>query len=351
MGIIREGYWQCSYCNQRNRGPDTECASCGKARGVNVEFHLSEDAPAVIDENALAGALSGADWRCDHCGSDNKAYYSTCYTCSNERTSADTPRDVRDLPLSLNEEQLVDTVDSPPLITPRRWASLASAVCVFLFVLWWLFTPRPIVAHATGFSWERSIFTERYQTVREEGWSIPPGGRLVSSQQAIHHHERVFSHNETRTREVTEQVEVGRETVVTGHRDLGNGYFEDITEDVPIYKTQHRTDTYQEPIYVNEPVYRTRYIFDIERWVPDKTLKTEGQGKAPRWPEFQAMTTWRESKRDGVYVVYFLPESSTQPISYVAKSEAEWSSFQEGRRYVLSRNLIGIVSKVTPVSE
>ena len=58
---------------------------------------------------------------------------------------------------------------------------------------------------------------------------IPPDGRYISEEEAIRRYDQVFVRNETRTRQVSEQVQTGTRDYVCGQRDLGNGFFEDIT--------------------------------------------------------------------------------------------------------------------------
>jgi hypothetical protein len=48
--------------------------------------------------------------------------------------------------------------------------------------------------------------------------------------------------------------QVGTRRVKAGHRDLGNGFFEDVYSD--------------EPICRERPVYRTRVAYDVQRWLP-----------------------------------------------------------------------------------
>lgn len=130
---------------------------------------------------------------------------------------------------------------------------------------------------------ERVISIEDYKTVEESGWSLPSNARLQNSNTEIRTYNKVFDHYETRTRQISEQVLDHYETRVTGTRDLGNGYFEEITTQVPIYRTEYRTETYQEPVYRNEPVYDTKYYYEIEKWVVTRSVKTSGNDKEATW--------------------------------------------------------------------
>lgn len=108
-------------------------------------------------------------------------------------------------------------------------------------------------------SWQRSIDIERYQTVEESDWYLPSGARLQYSQKEFSHYEQVLDHYETKTKKVAHERILGYEDYVSGYRDLGNGYFEEIVSSRPVYETYYEDETYQEPVYRDEPVYRTKY--------------------------------------------------------------------------------------------
>lgn len=71
------------------------------------------------------------------------------------------------------------------------------------------------------------------------------------------------------------------------HVDLGNGYFEEKTERVPIYKDETYTETSHEPVYRQEPVYDTKYYYEIDRWTVVDTIKSSGHDQNPLWPELK----------------------------------------------------------------
>ncbi|HET6762518.1 MAG TPA: hypothetical protein VFH27_02575 [Longimicrobiaceae bacterium] len=126
-----------------------------------------------------------------------------------------------------------------------------------------LLKPAAVVAK----SWTRTVVVQERVVTEHSGWEAPPPGALdVRSERRLHHQEEVVDHyvvsthpeqrtgrtqegSETRTRRVSEKVKTGTRTYVCGHRDRGNGYFEDVQCTEPVYGTRTRTETYEEPIY------------------------------------------------------------------------------------------------------
>jgi hypothetical protein len=152
--------------------------------------------------------------------------------------------------------------------------------------------------------WTRTVQVERLGPVEETGTALPEGARLIQSWREVVRHEDVLDHYETRTRQVSERVQVGTREYVCGQRDMGNGYFEDITCTEPEYDTEYRTETYQEPVYRREPVYGTMYRYRVDRWSPDTLLKEGGaRDEPPAWPAVRLREKQREGARTEEYVV------------------------------------------------
>lgn len=345
---IREGRWDCSHCGARGiRGRYTACPECGAARGADVEFYLPEDEPEVTDPDRLEQASAGPDWHCEHCGADNAGTSPTCARCGAARgesearaerfyrADASLPRTGADAAALLQAEETAAEAEarrragagiagvpetgyyqSPAEQSLRRLGStLANPAVVglafFALLTWlvWFFlvSTHPVTFTVSGVRWQRSIAVEHYVTVTEEDWSVPPGGRTVDRAQKLHHYDKVFVRNETRTRQVSERVRTGTRTVreKVGTRSKGNGYFEDVYEErhEPVYETRYRTETYSEPVYRDVPVYRTSYRYLIERWKPARKALKSGADLHPAWPDPRLQRNERESGREATYHV------------------------------------------------
>lgn len=315
---IYVGRWDCPTCGTvGNIGPETRCPNCGSSRPEDVRFYLATEAEVVRDKKRIAEARSGADWRCGHCSSHNKADAEVCQTCGNphDQFSEDVGLERREYaPGEVPEAtpQGPDTIEQYEESVVRhqagRFRKLRPIVTVAVLGLIALvlsgFFPTGVDAQVTGFLWERSTEMEHYEAVAYEDWSVPSSAFDVNSFEAIHHYEKEYSHTETRYRDVREQV--GTETYVCGKVDMGNGYFQDRYCSRPVYTT--RSESYRHDVYRDVPVYATKYRYKLMQWVvkPAYTLRSEGEDHDPRWPQRPSSllgNDWRKGRSEGSYSV------------------------------------------------
>jgi hypothetical protein len=333
---IREGAWDCPQCGrQRNRGPEKFCGGCGAPRGPEVRFYLPEDAAEVTDAQALEQAKAAPDWICSYCEADNPARNDFCSGCgaSKEGTQARPVVEHRfDAPAVPPPLPSAPSKLSPGLKKGCGLGCLGLLALVILFAI--LGRPREKDLTVSGHHWVRTIAVEELRPVTEQAWEgeVPSAARLLGSSNEVHHVDRIQTGTRTQTRTVSERVQTGTERVKVGTRDLGNGYFEDVYEDRPVYETREREETYQEPVYIEKPVYRKRYRYQIEKWVPDREARNEGQGTAAAWPDPKLAGKQREGGRQEVYEVFFTDPKGKQA-RYRAPNEQVWRSFEEGRTY------------------
>ena len=88
----------------------------------------------------------------------------------------------------------------------------------------------------------------------------------------------MLDHYEKKSRQVAEQVLDGYDK---SYRDLGNGQAEVV--ETPRYRTEYRTEYYDEPVYRQVPEYRTKYYYDIGRWKSIYSLDSSGSDHEPYW--------------------------------------------------------------------
>ena len=220
--------------------------------------------------------------------------------------------------------------------------ALVALIGLIAFLSW----PRYRTVKPVAFHWERTIQVEDFRTVQESGWAVPSGGRVTSQRVEVHHFNQVLDHYETRTRQVSEQVQTGTETYVSGQRDMGNGYFEDIESTRPIYETRTRTETYQEPIYRSVPVMATKYGYDIERWLKNRDERAAGDDQKPRWPDVKLKPKERNGPRQARYTVGFQDDRGQRHDR--PTSEAEFLQYQKGASYRALFDAFGKLKRVTP---
>ena len=340
---VREGRWDCPSCGDVGQlGRSVSCTGCGSPRPQGVRFYLPEDAPEVTDAEMLRQAAAGADWVCEHCGASNRALSADCTGCgasvgdseyqeTHEYGEGEAPRSGR--PRALRD------VPAPPPSTRRgggfrrvvRWGiGLGAVGGAFAFL-----SPREVPATVSDRSWERTVQVERFRTVTEEEWELPEGGRELSRERAIRRYDRVLDHYETRTRQVSEQVQTGTESYTCGTTDNGNGYFTDKTCTRPTYSTQYRTEEYEEPVYRQVPVWGTRFRYEIERWKPERVARAAGGATgSPEWPDTELSgSREREGERKEVYTLTFRDEEGKEYTKQL--TQAQWERYDPGERVTL----------------
>lgn len=306
---IREGRWDCPTCGSQGLlGSQVRCDGCGNPRPEGIRFYLPQDAPEVTDAARLAQASAGADWVCEHCDASARATDTHCPGCGAARGSSPTQQTreygMDEVPRSGGKAQ---PVRAPAATAPPRkrrgWKGPAALVAIVGGLVWWN-GPREVTATIAAKEWSRAVEVQEYRTVAEEDWSVPQGGRQTRSFRAVRDYRQVLDHYETRTRQVSERVQTGTRTYTCGQEDMGNGYFRDKTCTEPEYETRYRTETYEEPVYRREPVYDTKFAYEIERWLPDDTAWARGDAaKEPAWPAVEIGKNEREGARVERYVL------------------------------------------------
>ena len=306
--------WNCGKCGQANIGTAEVCSSCLEPRGSNDDVAgtytyvsgvdaegVSLTDPEQITDDRVDTVLQGADKL-------------------QQLEEGPVVMPSRTLSLSSLPRQGVIALRTATHATYKRTfpqgmhgARVLVAIGVVVGLVLTIFGGNFLYANyiktytvdltVQELTWERQIEVEVYRTFTEEDWSVPSGGRIQNSYRAIHHYDRVLDHYEKRSRQVGERVRTGshQERYVCGSRtvDNGNGFF--TTENtycertVDDYSTVYHTEYYDEPIYRQDPVYRTKYVYDIDRWVTDHFEKASGETD-PHWPD---MPTLRADQRVG----------------------------------------------------
>ncbi|MDX1615388.1 MAG: hypothetical protein R3300_13830 [Candidatus Promineifilaceae bacterium] len=356
---VREALWDCQYCGQIGiRGRRKACSSCGRSRPDGTTFYLPENAAAVEEASLLKQAAVGPDWICAFCGSSNAADVEICRSCGAPREATSQEQAVTDYapgqapssgdmdldePISRPMRSPAPAAKRRPLIGATIAAVLVVAVGIFVAIV--LFGGRDVAATVTGFEWQRTVEIEELRTVEEEGWDVPGDGRIVDQRREVRSYDQVLVGYETKQRQVSERVQVGQRTYVCGQRDLGNGFFEDIECTEPVYETQSRTESYDAPIYRQEPVYDTLYVYEVDRWVTDRTAAASARDHSPYWPATNLAADEREGERDGEYLIYLSDDEE----SYTWELEQEeWQSFELGQQVEIEFNAFGNISAVNP---
>lgn len=348
---IREGVWDCPSCGTQGvLGRYHSCPSCNTPRADDVHFYLPKDAGEITSFTQISDATAGADWHCQHCNSGNPATAVSCQQCGASRgnsaeheTRTYTPENV---PHSAKEAAPPAAAVPPPRKGGKGkyiagGLTLSAAVGVYLAS-----STSNIPVTVSGFSWERSLVVEEQKTLRKQDWELPQGGHLISQARAFHHNESILDHYEHRNRRVCGQVQTGTTSYNCGSRDLGNGYFQDKTCTRPEYSQQCHTESYQEPVYRQEPRYAIQYTFDIDEWVPVSEPNLAKQDHTPVWPQPKLGAKQRTSNLQEHYSVSLQDKGGktyTYPLDF-----KRWETLKTGQPFTANIDMSDEVQELTP---
>jgi hypothetical protein len=392
MGKLIEGFWDCPYCGEKRIGGlQMKCTNCGASRGEDIKFYM-DDPKNYISEEKAKTISKNPDWLCSFCGAYNSDNNSECENCSATRTESEKnyfeiqkqkklkemekkqqtekintdddsdysddsddsdDREIRDN--VFNNNHYNDTLPEVATLSKEyrqvnwtkilQWSGITIGIVSLIVALFFLFMPKTQEGTVDGFAWSRSIAIEEYKTIDENGWVLPSGARLHYTKEEIRTYEDVIDHYETKTRTYTEQVIDHYETVVTGHKDNGNGTFSEITSQRPVYRTETRTETYQDPVYRKEPVYDTKYYYEIDKWVHKDDIDTSGNDKQPYWGQYQYGNKEREGKKTEKYELIIINqdnEKKTYTVDYKV-----WQGLNKGETVKLKVYIGGNAELIT----
>lgn len=311
MKRILEGKWDCSQCGQTGiRGRSKACPGCGDPRDpVNhpsEEPYLTSDAEDITNTQIADQLGESPDWICDHCGQANHTLATSCRTCGQTHDGPDKnvqtrvwsgirnviPKQVADAPKRV-QRFAATTLTSVRENRSHRNVALAGGGCfsvllVVFFVWSMFFQTHEIDLTVTEVSWSRGVEVEEYRTLQKDDFNPPGDARIHESYRAIHHYDQVLDHY--RTEFYTVQVPY---TSTESYTDCytssnGNGTFTQScsprTRTVTNYRSESRSR--QVPVYRDVPVYKTKYRYEIDRWVTDFYFTVDSDDNAlPFWPE------------------------------------------------------------------
>lgn len=347
MGKLVMAYWDCPVCGAKgNRGDTVNCPSCGRARG-DVKFYMQGYTEGetreenergdieYLDEEKAKYVSKNPDWYCSFCdslNSDNAAFCSNCGA-----TRADSESNYFDRLKKKQEREAAEAAARPQASRPapkpkfNKWLLLIIAAVIGLIV--YFFIPKTAKdLKVTGLSWARSITVEENRQYSESGWELPAGAELTDRKTEFHHTDQVLDHYESRQVQRSRRVLDHYETYYT-YEDRGNGYFEEVAHERPVYETETYYETVQEPVYVPVPRYATKYYYNIWRWNPSREASASGTDHSPYWPDTNLGENEREGARSEAYgftVENSKGESTAYRITPTDHSESDWMKLNIG---------------------
>ncbi len=336
------GYWDCPSCGSREiRGDVYSCPNCGRARG-EVRFYMKGHTEGQTREETDRSDIEylgtehekyvnrGPDWYCSFCNSLNREGAETCTSCGASRSSSEANYFQMRERLAQREAGETAASSGRPKKKITRFLPLLLVLAAVLGALIWFFTSNVTRGdyEIVSLSWKRSISVQQYRLFQESGWSVPDGAQVTGQRQEIYGYNNVLDHYETVEVQRSRQVVDHYETYYT-YADLGNGTFEEVPHERAVYTTEYYTVTEQQPIYRQVPEYRTKYYYDIWRWVDHRTADASGQGKDPVWPDPELAADEREGVRDAAYIVTIRDTRNNAETRYTVNEE-DWRKLDTG---------------------
>lgn len=357
MGKLVEGLWDCPFCdNKRIRAGQKTCPSCGHPQDENTKFYMPDEIKYVSEEEAEKISRN-PDWQCSFCGSLNSDNLDSCANCG--ATKEESERNYFEMRQQeeekkrkkeeKKEEQKASSQKSdskePRNSFLKNMLILIGTFAAIAFIIFGLvscFSPKVRNVTIDDFEWKRTIDVEEIVTYDESGWTLPDDARLQYTKREIRSYKNVVDHyktvSETKTRMVVDHYEDK-----VSHVDLGNGYFEEKTKRVPVYKDETYTETSHEPVYRQEPVYDTKYYYEIDRWTVVDTAKSSGYDQNPSWPELKLKDGQRAGSKKEYYsvtITYQGKKGKTKTEKY-NMDFSEWKKLKKGEKIELKINFNG----------
>ncbi|MFP2912563.1 hypothetical protein ACLESD_47630, partial [Pyxidicoccus sp. 3LFB2] len=158
---------------------------------------------------------------------------------------------------------------------------------------------------------------------------------------------RVADGTERVCRNKTRRVACGTEERCS-RRDQGNGFVEEVCEDVTKYCSESYEDCRTETRYRTEPVYAQQCTYDTYEWKPQDRREASGTDDRPRWPELSVSGVDRLRREEQYSVNIRYEDDGVKEHVLEPKSEQEFLAWKKGQGVSLTVTNLGKVEKVVP---
>ncbi len=334
------GYWDCAFCGEKKiPGTQRACPCCGKVRGADAVFYMDgvAEGQRISEEEARKKQKlteeeaqtkgKGADWYCSFCDSMNSALDENCKSCGASRAESEAnyfelQEKKRLEALKKEQEKLEATRAREEPAAKKRSPLFFLLPLVLLGALIFMMMPKKADLKITDVFWHNLISIEKNTQLEESDWIVPDGGEVQTQRRELYGYEKVLDHYETV--HYQERVPSGSHTEYS-YQNNGDGTFTEVPHQVTDYTYEDRTR--QEAVYRDDPVYRTKYYYLIWRWIPERTVETEGHDKEPKWGDPQLGENEREAYRESYYTVTGEKKGNERVYNV---SEAIWNQLKVG---------------------
>ena len=341
MGKLVMGYWDCPYCDNKGiRGDMAVCPSCGRPRG-QVKFYMKGNAQdqerreddvsdiEYVDEETAKYVNRNPDWYCSFCETLNSDNADTCQSCGASR--ADSEANYFQMREKMREREAAQQPQTAQAQPQRSKLPLILIVAVVAIVGLFMYMNSSTTSRdyrISAVSWERAIQIEQNIEYHESGWSVPAGANVTDQRSELHHYDNVLDHYENYEVQRSRRVIDHYETYYT-YTDLGNGMYDQVEHERPVYTTEYYTETEQRPVYRQVPRYQTKYYYDIWRWTPTRVARSGAEDHDPYWPDTELGENEREGQRAEAYRVIITNTKDGSSARYRV-TQADWESLNAG---------------------
>ena len=357
MSNIVMGYWDCPFCGSTGvSGELKTCPNCGRGRG-NVKFYMKGHAEGqtrraserndieFVDAEKAKYINKNPDWYCSFCDTLNSDNAQFCSSCGSSRENSES--NYFEMHRKKEEAERTRAMETQPQPAPKKRSSLLPILIVAVLALVGLFfflqsNTTQAGLTVTDLSWQRTIEIEQYQMFSESDWSLPRDAELTGQKEEFHHFDSVLDHYESVDVQRSREVFDHNETTYT-YEDMGNGYFQEVAHENPVYRTEYYTETVQEPVYVQVPRYQTKYYYNIWRWVPVRTAEAGEHNHSPVWPDTALAQDEREGRHAEVYrFTVEKTEKNKEPQRTTYRiAEADWNNLNVGDKISITAKRTG----------
>ena len=351
MGKLVEGLWDCPFCeNKRIKAGQKTCPNCGHPQDENTKFYMPDEIKYVSEEKAEKISRN-PDWQCSFCGSLNSDNLNVCKNCG--ATKEDSERNYFEMRKQEEEKKRKKEFrqenvpqnkpkkkEKKPLL--KRALLFLGILAIVIFGMMSCLAPKIKNVTINDLDWERTIDIEEIVTHNESDWSLPDDARLQYTKSEIQSYKDVLDHYETVTETKTRSV-IDHYEEKSSYVDLGNGYFEEQTESVPVYTEETYTEDVEKPVYRQEPVYATKYYYEIDRWTVVDTAKSSGNDQNPFWPEPKL----KDGQQTGAEEEHYFVTATYEKKKNKAETEryemdfSEWKELKKGEKIELKIDAAG----------
>lgn len=392
---IVENTWQCTSCQETNRGRDMKCVKCGSPKEFDEEDIVpdAETAETVTDPELLKQANAGENWQCEYCMCQVRNSNGDCQNCAAKRDEANskvTPRETERLADLIKKSKLPPVKiygqgKGLPNLSNRQLPKvprnpipfvLAGTGVAILGLLIWALVPTTIHAKVSSTSWNYTTLAYIRQLNHGTGWGTPSGAfnaqceTKYKGQVQCHPHDcnphqvgytchsenyQCHPHSESYSCNCTSRECNCHESC----RSKKNGYSSCTTKcstcrscstcSRTVYDTCERHDTCYKTVYDtcydSCPVYDQWCQYDFYTWPLFKTLRNDGNNKDPIFPEFVApdQETYRTEHVEK-YLVEFTETKKKEPqtFQYDPKTLVQYRKFTIGDSWDLKKGVFGV---------